>query len=281
MSTTAKEQPDDTKEPSGASTRPAPKVVHLTEEERVGRGKSAREQTPRTSHAVLETDGRDPVAIVDADSASRVPELVPIRYGRMLVSAFTFYRGAASLMAHDLASTPRTGPQRPALRRCSLLELRRLRVTFARSRLRPERLRRDAARARSNGTSSASRRASRSPAGTGGSTTRSVARACSPSVRAYREGMRSFAAMGNLGVWYSRLDVTQLLGRARRPEAEAADQDRQAGRGEGADEGQHEGVRQADARGRRRAAHHLRPAADRADLTNWPATGTATRSRPS
>ena len=58
---------------------------------------------------MLETDGRDPVAIVDADSAARVPELVPIRYGRMLVSAFTFYRGAASLMAHDLASTPRTG----------------------------------------------------------------------------------------------------------------------------------------------------------------------------
>ena len=69
MSTTAKEQPDDTKEPSGASTRPAPKVVHLTEEERSGRGRTAREQTPRTSHALLETDGRDPVAIVDADSA--------------------------------------------------------------------------------------------------------------------------------------------------------------------------------------------------------------------
>ena len=135
MSTTAKEQPEET---SGASPRSAPKVVHLTEAERAGRGKSAREQTPRVSHASLETDGRDPVAIVDADSAARVPELVPIRYGRMLVSAFTFYRGAASLMAHDLASTRRTGLERPALRRCSLLELRRLRLTFARSRLRPE-----------------------------------------------------------------------------------------------------------------------------------------------
>ncbi len=145
MSTTAKEQPDDTKEPSGASTRPAPKVVHLTEEERVGRGKSAREQTPRTSHAELETDGRDPVAIVDADSAARVPELVPIRYGRMLVSAFTFYRGAASLMAHDLASTPRTGLNAQLCGDAHLLELRRLRVAFARPRLRPERLRRDAA----------------------------------------------------------------------------------------------------------------------------------------
>ena len=49
------------------------------------------------------------MAIVDADTPSRVPELVPIRYGRMLVSPFTFYRGAASLMAHDLAATPRAG----------------------------------------------------------------------------------------------------------------------------------------------------------------------------
>jgi hypothetical protein len=101
MSTAAaKEQPEGT-EASGGRT--PPKVTHLTVAERSGRGRTAREQTPRTSHAEFETDGRDPVAIVDADSESRVPELVPIRYGRMLVSAFTFYRGAASLMAHDLA----------------------------------------------------------------------------------------------------------------------------------------------------------------------------------
>ncbi len=52
---------------------------------------------------------RDPVAIIDAESEGRVPELVPIRYGRMLVSPFTFYRGAAAIMAHDLAPTPRAG----------------------------------------------------------------------------------------------------------------------------------------------------------------------------
>src|SRR5262249_23944861 len=52
---------------------------------------------------------RDPVAILEAQAPSRVAELVPIRYGRMLVSPFTFYRGAAAVMAHDLAGTPRAG----------------------------------------------------------------------------------------------------------------------------------------------------------------------------
>ena len=160
---------------------------------------------------VLETDGRDPVAIVDADSASRVPELVPIRYGRMLVSAFTFYRGAASLMAHDLASTPRTGLNAQLCGDAHLLELRRLRLTFARSRLRPERLRRDAA-----GPVRVGRQAPRGELrdrrpGPGlrrqDPSRERARRRCA----AYREGMRSFAAMGNLDVWYSRLDVAQLL----------------------------------------------------------------------
>ena len=51
----------------------------------------------------------DPVALLERQAKTRVPELVPIRYGRMLVSPFTFYRGAASIMAHDLAATPRSG----------------------------------------------------------------------------------------------------------------------------------------------------------------------------
>jgi uncharacterized protein (DUF2252 family) len=209
MSSTAKEQPDDTKETSGASTR-APKVVHLTEAERSGRGKSAREQSPRVGHAMLETDGRDPVAIVDADSAARVPELVPIRYGRMLVSAFTFYRGAASLMAHDLASTPRTGlnaqlcgdahlsnfggfasPSRDLVFDLNDFDetlpgpfewdLKRLAASVEIA-------------GRDRGFDAKTRRAS-----------------VLASVRSYREGMRSFAAMGNLSVWYSRLDVQQLV----------------------------------------------------------------------
>ena len=55
----------------------------------------------------------DPVALLESQAATRVPALVPIRYGRMLVSPFTFYRGAALIMAADLAGTPRSGIDRP------------------------------------------------------------------------------------------------------------------------------------------------------------------------
>ena len=87
-----------------------PVVEHLTAAERAASGRAARAKCPRSSHAGFElTTGRDPVAILEAQAPSRVPELVPLRYGRMLVSPFTFYRGAAALMAHDLASAPRAG----------------------------------------------------------------------------------------------------------------------------------------------------------------------------
>lgn len=96
-------------EPTSDRTRAV--VPHLTVAERVARGKAARREVPRSSHAVLESGPArpDPVALLESQSASRVAELVPIRYGRMLVSAFTFYRGAALLMASDLAGTPRSG----------------------------------------------------------------------------------------------------------------------------------------------------------------------------
>jgi uncharacterized protein DUF2252 len=89
---------------------PGPVVPHFTVSERAARGRSARAECPRSSHAGFELSaGRDPVAILEAQAASRVPELVPVRYGRMLVTPFTFYRGAAAVMAHDLAPTPRAG----------------------------------------------------------------------------------------------------------------------------------------------------------------------------
>ncbi|MGB0096150.1 MAG: DUF2252 family protein, partial [Solirubrobacteraceae bacterium] len=79
--------------------------------ERVARGKAARKEVPRASHAEFEPapTRADPVALLERQAKTRVPELVPIRYGRMLVSPFTFYRGAALIMANDLASTPRSG----------------------------------------------------------------------------------------------------------------------------------------------------------------------------
>jgi len=93
----------------GAETTNA--VVHLTPAERAARGKAARSEVPRSSHAAWDApSGRsDPVGLLEEQAKSRVQELVPIRYGRMLASPFAFYRGAAYLMASDLASTPRSG----------------------------------------------------------------------------------------------------------------------------------------------------------------------------
>src|SRR5208282_4482527 len=84
---------------------------HLTADERIARGQAARKQAPRSGHGRWEPspDRPDPIALLEEQAASRVPELVPIRYGRMLVSPFTFYRGAALIMAADLAVTPQSG----------------------------------------------------------------------------------------------------------------------------------------------------------------------------
>ena len=92
-------------------TKAPPAVTHLSVAERVARGKAARKDTPRSSHAGFTPapTRSDPVAQLEWQAKTRLPELVPIRYGRMLVSPFTFYRGAAAIMAEDLATTPRSG----------------------------------------------------------------------------------------------------------------------------------------------------------------------------
>jgi uncharacterized protein (DUF2252 family) len=79
--------------------------------ERVARGKAARKVVPRGAHAKFEplSTRPDPVEVLETQAATRVKELVPIRYGRMLATPLTFYRGAAAIMAHDLDATPRTG----------------------------------------------------------------------------------------------------------------------------------------------------------------------------
>ena len=84
--------------------------THHSPEERRALGKAARAQVPREAHAELSpAAGRDPVGLLIGQERTRVPELVPIRHGRMLVSPFTFYRGAALVMAADLAATPSPG----------------------------------------------------------------------------------------------------------------------------------------------------------------------------
>jgi uncharacterized protein (DUF2252 family) len=118
MATTArastKNQTATTTERPRAATRrrkPGTVVPHPSVAERVARGKAARAEVPRSSHATFEPlpTRADPIELLERQAKTRVPELVPIRYGRMLVSPFTFYRGAALIMANDLAATPRSG----------------------------------------------------------------------------------------------------------------------------------------------------------------------------
>jgi uncharacterized protein (DUF2252 family) len=93
-------------------SKAAPQAVeHFTVAERAARGKAARADVPRSSHAAWEPSPVrfDPIELLEQQAESRVDELVPIRYGRMLVSPFTFYRGAAYIMAADLSGMPRSG----------------------------------------------------------------------------------------------------------------------------------------------------------------------------
>ena len=97
--------------PKKASSRSV--QAWLTPAERAARGKHVRGEVPRSSHAEWEpaADRRDPFDLLDEQAATRLRELLPVRYGRMLVSPFTFFRGAAYVMAADLAGSPHTGLQ--------------------------------------------------------------------------------------------------------------------------------------------------------------------------
>ena len=190
----------------------ARKVAHLTPEERVARGKAARNEVPRSSHGGWEpaVNRPDPVALLEEQGASRVPELVPVRYGRMLVSPFTFYRGAALIMAADLAATPNSGLR---VQVCGDAHLSNFGVFAS-----PERqlmfdindfdetlpgpwewdVKRLAASfeiaGRDRGFNSAARRA--------------VVLACAEE---YRNRMKQAAAMPNLDVWYAHIEVESLF----------------------------------------------------------------------
>ena len=87
------------------------KVQHLTLEERRNAGKEARARVPRSSVEGWEPspDRPDPVDLIEQQNATREPDLVPVRHGRMMVSPFTFYRGGAKIMAADLRHIPRAG----------------------------------------------------------------------------------------------------------------------------------------------------------------------------
>ena len=196
---------------------------------------------------------------------SRVAELVPIRYGRMLVSAFTFYRGAALVMASDLAGTPRSGLN---VQLCGDAHLMNFGAFGS-----PERrmvfdindfdetapgpfewdVKRLAASveiaARDNGFSGKDR-----------------SKVVLAAVEGYRTSMAEFAEMTNLEVWYTAIDVDSWLGQLGADIGAKALQARRSDRGEGPNEGQPSGVQQADATRRRRAGHHQRSSVDRAGV---------------
>ena len=183
----------------------------LSVEERTARGKAARGEVPRSVHAGWEPppDRHDPVELLEEQAATRVPELVPIRYGRMLVSPFTFFRGAAYPMASDLAGLPRTGLD---VQLCGDAHLSNFGGFAAPDRTLvfdvndfdetlPGPFEWDVKRLV----------ASLAVAGRGrgfdAKQRRSINTAAS---RSYREAMRRFAEMPNLDVWHARLDVSDI-----------------------------------------------------------------------
>jgi uncharacterized protein (DUF2252 family) len=196
------------------ASSPTP-VPHFTVAERTERGRAARAECPRASHATFElAPGRDPVAILEAQSAARVQELVPIRYGRMLVSPFTFYRGAAAVMAYDLAPTPRTGLEAQLCGDAHLANVgafaspeRQLVVDLNDfDETLPGPFEWDVKRLA----------ASFEVAGRDRNFTKTQReRAVLNAARSYRGWMRELAKASNLDVWYAQLDVEKIVERLR------------------------------------------------------------------
>jgi uncharacterized protein (DUF2252 family) len=189
----------------------ARKVAHRTVDDRRAQGKEARDRIPPSSHAgwAPAADRPDPVGLLEEQNLTREPDLVPVRHGRMLVSPFTFYRGAAKIMATDLDATPTAGlkvqlcgdahlsnfgafasPERDLLFSLNDFDetlpgpfeydVKRMAASFTIA-------------GRNNGFSKADTHA-----------------ATLASVVAYRKAMANFAAMGTMEVWYARLDEDQL-----------------------------------------------------------------------
>jgi uncharacterized protein (DUF2252 family) len=190
-------------------------VEHPTPEERAATGRAARVAAPRSGQSTLEpAAGRDPIALLEAQNATRVPDLVPIRFGRMVHSPLAFYRGAATVMAHDLAVQPNTGLRVQlsgdahlmnfggfaSPERNSVFDLNDFDETL------PGPFEWDVKRLTASveiaGRERGFANADRSAAVLG-------------TVRAYREAMTQFAAMGDLDVWYSHLDAQTMVERLR------------------------------------------------------------------
>ncbi|BCW66877.1 hypothetical protein NicSoilB4_16400 [Arthrobacter sp. NicSoilB4] len=188
------------------------KVKHPSVEKRAAKGKGCREKTPVSSHAgwTPATDRPDPVALLEEQNRTREQDLVPVRHGRMLVSPFTFYRGAAKIMAADLKDTPRADLR---VQLCGDAHLSNFGVFASPERTLlfdlndfdetlPGPFEYDVKRMAASFTIAA-----RNNAFTKEETRDATLRA----VRAYREAMAEFAQMRTLDIWYSRLSEEQLM----------------------------------------------------------------------
>jgi uncharacterized protein (DUF2252 family) len=105
------------------TSRTSSRTAQIAVQDRIAAGKALRDELPRARHAEWKKNSarKDPVEVLHAADADRLPDLVPIRYGRMLQSPFAFYRGAAGVMAADLARTPSTGIRVQTCGDCHLL----------------------------------------------------------------------------------------------------------------------------------------------------------------
>ena len=190
-------------------------AVFRSRDERLAAGKALRDTVPRESHAGWKqpTRRRDPIEVLEESNHGRLPQLIPIRYGRMLRSPLTFLRGSAALMAYDLGTTPNTGIRVQACGDCHLLnfglfatperhlvfdindfdetlpapwewDVKRLAASFV-------------VAARDNKLSDDQGQA-----------------AAIECVRAYREHLRTYSKQTPLEVWYDRLDVETLIAKS-------------------------------------------------------------------
>ena len=189
-------------------------LATLQSGESAERGRAARSVAPRSIHREwAPASGRpDPVAVLAAQAATRLQELVPIRYGRMLVSPFTFYRGAAAVMAGDLAATPSSGI---VVQACGDAHISNFggfaapdrRLVFGPNdfdETLPGPWEWDVKRM------AASVEIAGRDVGLPANRRRWIVKDC---VREYREGMRGFARESHLDVWYDRLTASELVER--------------------------------------------------------------------
>jgi uncharacterized protein (DUF2252 family) len=184
--------------------------------DRVQRGREARSKVPRSKQAVFRPppDRADPLETLERQADTRVPELVPIRYGRMLVSPFTFYRGAAMIMAGDLADTPRSGLTAQCcgdahLSNFGLFASPERRLVFDLNdfdETLPGPWEWDLKRLATSVLIAALNN---------GYAVKDQERIVLATVEAYRSAMRKFAAQGNLDVWYAHLEVEAALAQYR------------------------------------------------------------------